>query len=185
MRYEPRPWERVEDGILYGPGYVVDLETDDVLFFVSPSAMRSGRSRRVEDVGIVERGEGGVTGGLRVVLYEGELQPGTQTYQGVSVSACGDLAFEAQDVGAVPRELWGDSDYEWFVTVAAADKPRVLEALRSEHPDFPVEGEAEGEGDAELLGLLHAVYGGRPDAVDAVRHWLDEKSIPYEFSSWV
>jgi hypothetical protein len=117
---------------------------------------------------------------LEVVLFDAELQPGTETYQGVSIDKSGNLAFEAFDVGAGPRQFWGDSDYEWFVTVEAAEKPRVLEALLSEHSELSVEG----EGDALLLGLLRAVYGGRPDAVDAVRHWLDENSIPYEFFSW-
>ena len=37
--YEPKPWERVEAGILHGPGYAVDLEDDEILFFVSPSLM--------------------------------------------------------------------------------------------------------------------------------------------------
>ena len=55
--------------------------------------------------------------GLKLVLYEGELPPGTKTFQGASISVSGDLALEAQDVGAGPREFWGDSDYEWFVTV--------------------------------------------------------------------
>ncbi len=36
-RYQPKPWERVEDGILHGPGYAYDLENDDLLFFQAPS----------------------------------------------------------------------------------------------------------------------------------------------------
>lgn len=39
-RYQPKPWERVEGGILYGPGYAYDLENDDLLFFQAPSSMR-------------------------------------------------------------------------------------------------------------------------------------------------
>ena len=118
----------------------------------------------------------------RVTLYSGELRPGTSTYQGVYVSAeSGDLVFEAQDVGELPRELFGDSDYEWWIRVAAADKPRVLAALRAERPELA----DEGENDAALLAAIEAVFGGRPDAVDAARHWLAEQSIDSEFSSWV
>ena len=118
----------------------------------------------------------------RVTLYAGELQPGTSTFQGVYISAeSGDLVFEAQDLGELPRKMYGDSDYEWWVRVAAADKPAVLAALRAEHGEPTVEG----EGDAALLALLQAAFGGRPDAVDAARHWLDEKSIANSFSSWI
>jgi hypothetical protein len=118
----------------------------------------------------------------RVTLYAGVVQPGTTTFQGVYVSSeSGDLVFEAQDVGALPLEIFGDSDYEWWVTVAASDKPAVLAALRAEHGELAIEG----EGDAPLLALLEAVFGGRRDAVDAVRRWLDEKPIAYSFSSWI
>jgi hypothetical protein len=37
---EPKPWEKVENGILYRPGYAVDLEEEELLFFVSPGVMR-------------------------------------------------------------------------------------------------------------------------------------------------
>ena len=40
------PWERVVDGVLEGPGYAVDLATDDLLYFASPSSMR--RAKRDE-----------------------------------------------------------------------------------------------------------------------------------------
>ena len=42
--YRPEPWERVEHGVVYGPGYVYDLVNDDLLFFVAPSRMRRTRS---------------------------------------------------------------------------------------------------------------------------------------------
>ena len=38
--------ERVRDGVLEGPGYAVELETDDLVYFMSPSAMGYGRSRK-------------------------------------------------------------------------------------------------------------------------------------------
>ena len=37
--YTPREWERVVDGVLEGPGYAFDLETGDLLCFVSPGLM--------------------------------------------------------------------------------------------------------------------------------------------------
>jgi hypothetical protein len=117
-----------------------------------------------------------------VTLYAGELRLGTSTFQGAYISAeSGDLVLEGQDVGALPREMFGDSDYEWWVTVAAADKPAVLAALRAEHGEPAVEG----EDDDALLALLETAFGGRPDAVDAARHWLNEMSIAYSRSSWI
>jgi hypothetical protein len=48
--YRPAPWERVEGGVLSGPGYVYDLQNDDLLFFVSPSRMLRRRTGE-EDAG--------------------------------------------------------------------------------------------------------------------------------------
>jgi hypothetical protein len=44
--YTPREWERVVDGVLEGPGYGVDLETGDILWFVSPGLMRQMALKR-------------------------------------------------------------------------------------------------------------------------------------------
>jgi hypothetical protein len=46
--YTPREWERVVDGVLEGPGYAVDLETGDLLWFVSPGLMRQMAPKRQE-----------------------------------------------------------------------------------------------------------------------------------------
>jgi hypothetical protein len=45
-RYQPKPWERIEEGILSGPGYAYDLENDDLLFFQAPSWTRAGKPAR-------------------------------------------------------------------------------------------------------------------------------------------
>jgi hypothetical protein len=47
--YRLKSWERVVDGVLKGPGYAIDLETDDILLFVSPRWMNVNRSRKEED----------------------------------------------------------------------------------------------------------------------------------------
>jgi hypothetical protein len=47
--YSLKSWERVVDGVLDGPGYAIDLKTDDILFFVSPRWMNANRSRNEED----------------------------------------------------------------------------------------------------------------------------------------
>jgi hypothetical protein len=44
-----KSWERVVNGVLEGPGYAIDLKTDDILLFVSPRWMNANRSRNEED----------------------------------------------------------------------------------------------------------------------------------------
>lgn len=43
----------------------------------------------------------------RVGLFDGEVSPGTRSYQGVYVDETGDLVLEAQDVGKASAEFWG------------------------------------------------------------------------------
>ncbi|MGY5874385.1 MAG: hypothetical protein RTU30_01455 [Candidatus Thorarchaeota archaeon] len=66
-----------------------------------------------------------------------------------------------QDVGKVPKEYWGDSDYEYWVIVSAEDKDRLL------------------------LSLLELVYKGDLQVISKFRDLLNEKGITYDFHSWV
>ena len=52
-----------------------------------------------------------------VVLFDGEISPGTSSRAVISTNESGDVVLAVQDVGAAPRQIWGDSDYEWWVTV--------------------------------------------------------------------
>lgn len=47
----------------------------------------------------------------------------------------GDLVLEGQDLGAAVREMWGDSDYEYWVTVKAAHREELLQLLVKERFD--------------------------------------------------
>jgi len=67
----------------------------------------------------------------------------------------GDLLFSEQDVGDAPNEFWGDSDYEYWLKVSAADKDRVL------------------------LALIEKLYSGNSSLVSEI------KGIPSEFASYV
>lgn len=61
-----------------------------------------------------------------------------------------------------------------------ADKQAVLIQLLEEL------GAAEGgDGDARLLALMERKYGGNHAASFEFKRWLDEKGIPYDFSSYV
>ena len=72
----------------------------------------------------------------------------------------GSLQVGCQDIGGAPTRIWGDSDYEWWVSVAAEHKDRVL------------------------LLLLEQCFRRRADAVDEVTALLREHEIPCEWMNW-
>jgi hypothetical protein len=63
--------------------------------------------------------------------------------------------------GDAPAGFWGDDDDEYWLTVPAEEKDRVL------------------------LALLEGLYRGRFDAVSRFRDLLETKGIPYRFVNWV
>jgi hypothetical protein len=72
----------------------------------------------------------------------------------------GDLLISAQDVGELPEQMYGDSDYEWWVFIKAKDKDWVL------------------------LALMEAQFGGHFHASDEFRDWVKAIGIPYEFHNY-
>jgi len=91
----------------------------------------------------------------RIVLVE---QPGeTSIHISAEIGQEGDLQLSGHDIGKVPREIFGDSDYEYWLTVPAAQKDRLL------------------------LALLEALYQGDACAVSKLRKMLVAKKIPCEF----
>lgn len=84
----------------------------------------------------------------------------TSIYIDVSVEKNGDLRFSGQDIGAVPEEVFGDLDYEYWLTVSAAEKDRVL------------------------LALIEQVYRGHASVVSEFRELLESKGIPHQFHSY-
>ncbi len=77
----------------------------------------------------------------------------------ISAEICknGDLQLSGQDVGKGPREIFGDSDYEYWLTVPAAQK------------------------DLLLLALLESLYKGDASVISKMREMLGTKKIPCEF----
>ena len=45
----------------------------------------------------------------------------------------GNLLFSGQDIGSAPEEIFGDIDYEYWLTVPASEKDRLLLALIEKH----------------------------------------------------
>ena len=72
----------------------------------------------------------------------------------------GDLLFSGQDIGNAPEEIFGDSDYEYWLTVPASEKDRLLLALIEKH------------------------YAGDALVVSSLREFMESKNIPYNFYSY-
>ena len=85
----------------------------------------------------------------------------TSTFIDVDILPNGDFQLSGQDVGQAPKESFGDSDYEYWVTVSSEHKDRLLLALVDE--------------------LLH----GDTSASSKLMELLRARSIPYQFDSWM
>lgn len=72
----------------------------------------------------------------------------------------GALLLEGQDLGATPKQSFGESEYEYFLTVNADQKDRLL------------------------LELLAEKLHGDETARTTLAAWLDSHGIPYELGSW-
>jgi hypothetical protein len=70
--------------------------------------------------------------------------------------ANGDVIVHGQDQATGSVTHFAASEYEWFLTIPAAEKDRLL------------------------LELLAAVFAGQPDARDRMAKWLGERGIKFE-----
>ena len=77
----------------------------------------------------------------------------------VRINEDGNLLFSGQDIGEVPEQIFGDSDYEYWLTVPAAEKDRLLLALIEKH------------------------YAGDAMVVSTMREFMESKEIPCWFHS--
>jgi hypothetical protein len=71
----------------------------------------------------------------------------------------GDVVISGQDIGDAPEEFFGDLDYEYWLTVPAAEKDQLLMALIEKH------------------------YAGDASVVSRLRDLMKEKHIPCTFHS--
>jgi hypothetical protein len=98
-----------------------------------------------------------MTDKVRLVHFEGT----TTIHIDAEITDEGDLLFSGQDLGQAPRELWGDSDYEYWLTIMAPNKDQVL------------------------LALIEKLYSGNPSLISELKDYLESKGIPCEFHSYV
>ena len=95
----------------------------------------------------------------RTRLYESRGE--TSVFIDVEIKDSGEVLMSGQDVGKVPEEYWGDSDYEYWLYVSQDNKNLLL------------------------LSLIKKLFGGNSDAFSKFREFLIEYHIPYQFDSWV
>jgi hypothetical protein len=84
----------------------------------------------------------------------------TSIYISVQITDDGDLLFSGQDLGEAPQKVFGDSDYEYWLTIKATDKDQVLLALIEKH------------------------YSGNTTLISELMEYLKSKEITYEFHSY-
>ena len=84
----------------------------------------------------------------------------TSIHIDVRIRENGDLLFSGQDIGDAPEEIFGDLDYEYWLTVPAAEKDKLLLALIEKH------------------------YAGDALVISTLREFMESKQIPCEFSSY-
>jgi hypothetical protein len=79
----------------------------------------------------------------------------------LSVAADGSVRFDAQDMGELVEEVWGDSDYEFGVGVPATGLRKLA------------------------FCLLREKYAGRSGAVDELREFCKREDIEHQWDSYV
>ncbi|MBN2004502.1 MAG: hypothetical protein JXA21_14195 [Anaerolineae bacterium] len=115
-----------------------------------------------------------------VSLYK-HTSDGTTRHLWAEILENGDLLVSGHDLGKAPEAWWGDSDYEFWVSVQAHDKGAVRQALLAAHPGF---SRVMMSDDDALLVLLEARWGGNPSAVDDFRIFLAENGVAGKFETW-
>ena len=91
----------------------------------------------------------------RIKLKESRSERGS-IFLEARIKENGDLQLEGQDIGPLVEEMWGDSDYEYWLTVDKDYKDTVLLRLIKER--FSRETE--------------------------FKKWLEEKQIPFNFMTY-
>jgi hypothetical protein len=97
----------------------------------------------------------------RITIYDKHFGDKEHQILEIYFNEEGDLVFEGYDIGDIVEKYWGDSDYEYFLTIKKEHVPAVLLLLIKECFDTK-----RFTNDSEF------------------RTWLEEKGIPSEFWSW-
>ncbi|NVM53756.1 MAG: hypothetical protein HWN66_08655 [Candidatus Helarchaeota archaeon] len=97
----------------------------------------------------------------KITIYDRKFGKDHQVLE-IKITDEGNLVFEGYDIGEFVKEYWGDSDYEYWLTIKAEHIPTVL------------------------LHLIKKCFDEKIFTNDSeFKTWLNEKGIPSEFHSWV
>lgn len=99
----------------------------------------------------------------------------------------GDLEISGQDIGELPRTLFGDEEYEYWLTVPASQVPQVMDALNSpakkRGKTLPGSATDSGQEDQNLLNLLANAYPDNSFTIMDFRQVLEKLGIDSRFTS--
>ena len=99
---------------------------------------------------------------MKLTIYDRRFGRNEHQELTVEINEDGDLVFEGYDIGDTVKEYWGDSDYEYWLTIKADHLPSVL------------------------LHLIKECFDQKMFTNDSqFREWLEKKGIPSSFRSWV
>lgn len=111
---------------------------------------------------------------LSTILYE-EKREDISISVLAKISNDQDLIIEGHDSGPRVRELMGDWDYEYYLTIKSVDKQILLNRIRDTNPQVI--------DDKELLYWLRENYS-ENNAFSAFRSFLESQKITYEMYTW-
>jgi hypothetical protein len=97
----------------------------------------------------------------KITIYDRHLGKNDHQILEIYIDETGNLVFEGYDIGDAVERYWGDSDYEYWLTIKTEHLPTVLLSLIKECFDHNL-----FKNDSEF------------------RSWLDKNGIPSEFQSW-
>ena len=108
------------------------------------------------------------------IVLRDERSPTNWRSLSASFGTEGDLIIEGHDLGKGVESLFGYNEYEWSLTVAAIDTPKLMAALNDGHGLV-----ARMRHHRHLLdALLHRFSGGNADELES---FLKENGVPYSF----
>ena len=84
----------------------------------------------------------------------------TSIHIDVRIEEDGDLLFSGQDIGEAPEQIFGKDEYEYWLTVPAAEKDRLL------------------------LALIEKIHKGNALVVSEMKEFLEERNIPCGFHTY-
>ena len=98
----------------------------------------------------------------------------------------GSLVIEGHDVGKTVSAMFGDSDYEYWLTINRENKPRLFELFAESDPEAVAAAigyPKDNERDKALVALIQKHFS-QHDVVSKLEELCKAKGIPCEFFSY-